>query len=574
MSELLTFHISSLNRNKFMQCATGLFGGDANSGLRSYPVDDDQYRSSANYVSAVSAEGGTCQRAALAAWYLASQGTINGPSSLGWTISRGLWTIVQRPNQCITLIEDGLVVLGTPGLASTQTECQLENLFDPTGPFPKLNRPFTLRTRSPRQITYGPILAADDGRTVVVQTDVASFIPPVPGQDLVYLGARSSHPTRTAAWHPPEVANQFVFGVDSVVPLPADSDPAALSICATALPVDGPQQWCVCGANTVTGICHLRTTDHPTALLTGLEYTWPFPPDQVGMVCLLIPFGIAPEQPHGSPKPPPNGVHIVRAMLLNRPMVTEGTVGDVTLADGDRVACCVTAPFIHTDIWQWNATTVSFTLVTVIPRPTHPLVLVVEAVGALATAAWWDGQSYTVVAASHSTSTCGAMQTTTDALVPPDPQAIATALVAAQTEADAAQIDLQVILDAVARATLANNPALLPPPMAQTMAEQRVTKATDALQAAEAAATATPSANPLPNHVLIVMYRGEEFDRVQPRSVLSSLYVPPVGWAWTYPVTDGTDLFQAAGLTDGLIGSVCVDSRHQKFFFMRIFIGR
>ena len=62
------------------------------------------------------------------------------------------------------------------------------------------------------------------------------------------------------------------------------------------------------------------------------------------------------------------------------------------------------------------------------------------------------------------------------------------------------------------------------------------------------------------------MYRGEKFDRVQPRSVLSSLYVPPVGWAWTYPVTDGTDLFQATGLTDGLIGSVCVDSRHQKFF--------
>ena len=491
-AEFLTFHLTSVNRNPFIQHATGLFGGDIESGLSSYTIDDEQYRTSANYVTAVSAEGGTCQRAALAAWYLASQGTLNGPSSLGWTISHALWPNVQRENQCITLIEDGSVITTTVGPASTQTECQLD--LGVTGPFPRPNRPFILRMSSPRQITYGPILAAEDGRTVVIQTNLASFVPPVPGQDLVYLGARNSHPVRTAAWHPPDVANQYVFGVDDVVPL-APSD-AALSVRTTAVDLN-EQRWRVCGANAVTAVCQLRATDRPTAIFTGLEYTWPFP-DQAGTAYLLIPLGNPPDVPRASPLPP-DGVYCVRAMVVNQPLlVVGGTMGDVTLADGDRVAQCVTSPHVHASVWRWNAATLSFAEVTAIPTPAdHPLVL--DRVGARA---WWEGQSYTVLAAPHTTPTAtrATMQSDTDALVLVDPSTVAA------------------------------------------------------------------------THVLIVLLCGDGGARVQPRSVLSSLCVPPVGWAWTYPVVlepDGEDRFQAAALTDGLIGSVCVDSRCQTraFFF-------
>ena len=270
LGESLNLHLSSINRNRFLQSVTGLFGGDIESGLLSYPIQDEQYRSSVNYATTVSAEGGACQRTALPAWYIMGTGTLY-EQTLTWNISNRLWMNVRLPNQCITIIEDGTVVNATIDTSSTQTNCRL---LDPStsfvGPYPKSNRPFIVRAQRPRQTTYGPILVCEDNRTVVVQATTASFIPPVPGKDLVYLGARGSHPVRTAAWHPMDSANQFVFGVDRVVAISGD---AALRATRPSEITTDWQTWQACGENAVVAVFGM--TNNRDAALAGIDYPWP-----------------------------------------------------------------------------------------------------------------------------------------------------------------------------------------------------------------------------------------------------------------------------------------------------------
>jgi hypothetical protein len=553
LGESLNVHLLAASRNRFLQPATGLFGGDIESGLLSYSISDEHYRSSVNYATAVSAEGGGCHRAALAAWYLMNHGTLY-EQTMAWNVSNRLWMNVRVPNQCITLIEDGIVMYATIDTSSTQTVCQLTDLSNPiAGPYPKLNRPYVVRARRPRQTTYGPILVCEDGQTVVVQANTSTFIPPVPGRDLVYLGARGSHPVRTAAWQPFESANQYVFGVDHVMPI---SGGALRAIRPSTIATDW-QTWRACGENAIVAVCNMANNRH--AALAGIDYPWPFPEDQDGQVNLLIPVVV---EPILGSQDAPDGVYYVKAMVVDLPMVEIGVVDDTMLTNGDRVAHCLSNPAAVV-VWEWNETTNVFVQITVTPTPTMPVVIVDSSRPSFD--AWWDGRRYSVVARQRHFVSNGSLRVTDDAPVPPDPILTAEVIALAQLGLNQAQADLQTLQDAKARAELPNSTTQMPPDIVISVATARVSTAMEALRVAEAAAVVQD--DPPVNHLVVVITRGSEgWYSPQPRAAVSSLRVPMVGWTWMYPA-DPNDRFVAAGLTDGLIGSISVVLHTWHLFF-------
>ena len=542
--ETLNFHLSSVGRNRFIQNVTGLFGGDIDSGLLSYPITDAHYRSSMNYVSTVTAEGGTCQRAALAAWYLLGSGTLRDSGALTWDISHNLWYTVQQPGQCVTFIDNGVLIYATLGRASTQTLARIEDASSIIpGPFPRIMS-FSLRPRRPRQTINGPIIAANDNQTVVIQVDTGSFAPPIPGRDLVYLGARGSHPVHTAAWQSSTTANQYVFGVDSVVQIPNHTNIRALR--PIAIPTDW-QTWMACSDNAVIGVCGMAS--NVSLAFAGIDYPWPFPVDQAGSVLLLLPSATNPALSNTST---PDAVFFVRALVLDGMLTTTGTVDGVDLVHGDRVAIYVTNPPSVT-VWEWQSSA-TYAAVTITPNPASPLV-VVEGGVVHANQAWWNGHAYQVAARQQHTGGDSTIRLLDDAPVPPDPTAALAAIATAQAELKQAETDLQTIVDAVVRAT--NTGTVGPSLLTQTAAVARVASATANVAAMEAAAI--PQDDPPVNHVLVVLTRTQDgWYPPHPTSVVSSLYTAPTGWTWTYPLAPG-DRFIATGLTDGLIGSNCVD---------------
>ena len=174
----INFCVASVNRNRFLQGPTGLFGGD-DAALSTYSPADPHYRQSDAYSRAVSVWRPQTNvplyaREPLPCWYGAGVLTLReAPTAAGvlrapWTVPDGLWTTLRVPGQVVTLVARGRCchcpVL--PETTAAALACQLP-ATDPAGgagPAAALFAagdavPYLLRARAPNVTVLGPVVA-------------------------------------------------------------------------------------------------------------------------------------------------------------------------------------------------------------------------------------------------------------------------------------------------------------------------------------------------------------------------------------------------------------------------------
>lgn len=126
----INFCVASVGRNRFLQRATGLFGGDEWA-LGTYTAVDDHYRRSQEYSRTMTlwrdrTNSPLYQREPTACWYAMGTATVTALSSSGvltlaWVVSDALWNTVRVPGQTFSCIVQGLPVHGTLMASTSQS---------------------------------------------------------------------------------------------------------------------------------------------------------------------------------------------------------------------------------------------------------------------------------------------------------------------------------------------------------------------------------------------------------------------------------------------------------------------
>ena len=377
--ESISFCVTSLGRNPFLQVATGLFGGDPSWGIGSYTPDNDDYRHSMSFRTTVVTEDGMYQRAPVACWYAMSSGTVIAVTTtvpnrwtmrLGWSVSDGLWNTIRVPGQYLTFVESGRLHHAALTSATTQQEAVVTW---ESSEVPDLNSAdmltYMLRQRPPRAVIPGPIVVGDDRWTIHVEgnPEAMGFVPPEPGAHLLYVGKRGEHPLNICALDTDPVnARDWIFAVEAVSYNPDAFADGNYSLKGT------PQSTAVTTWHQVTPwLAFGCVTLSVSVIPTGLSYQWPYASDEPGTVWLL-----APREAGASPLGvnPPAAVWFVRAAVTSEVLYPAPT-------EGDRIALLDVGTNLPTGITEYIAG--GWTMP---PTPIPPDTLLVTETGHVA---WW-----------------------------------------------------------------------------------------------------------------------------------------------------------------------------------------
>lgn len=214
--ETINFYISSVGRNRFLQVPTGVFGGDLTWGIGTYEAADLRYRLSDNYASTVTADDGASQRTPVAAWYAMGTATVRDvvlstfvrrstPSGtvvqLQWNISEAVFASARSPDQCVTVVDGGVLVHCVTLAGSTAAVVRLEwpRTTPPSAAIvPGAVLDWMLRPRQPDAVLTGPAVVVDDS-TVLVQVPSRGFAPPQARLSSAVLDNTDRSCSRTAA---------------------------------------------------------------------------------------------------------------------------------------------------------------------------------------------------------------------------------------------------------------------------------------------------------------------------------------------------------------------------------------
>lgn len=335
--------MTSVGRNRFLQRATGLFGGDEWT-IGTYTAVDDHYRRSDVYSRTVTVwreqtnAASVYQRDPTACWYAMDTATVaetyqHGLLRLQWSVSEALWNTARVPGQTMTVVLHGLPVhatvlpSSTPTLAVVRLPSSLATVV--TDAVARLAvgdaLPYMLRARPPTTTLLGPVVRTGPN-TVRLQAPANAV--PTQYQGLLYLGGRSDrHPLYPCQLQTPAVARASIYGVVSVATVSGPVTALRSTTCTIA-----DETWAQLTQHLAVGALTLQRS----AALTGYTFTWPYPVDQNGEGWLIVPVDPSNAPPVALPL---DAVWFVRGAGVGPFVdgVPDPTVDGVALVDGDRV---------------------------------------------------------------------------------------------------------------------------------------------------------------------------------------------------------------------------------------------
>lgn len=383
--ETITFCVTSLGRNCFLQVPTGLFGGDLTGGIGSYDPASETYRNSATYRSTVTVMDGVYQRAPASCWYCMGAGLVRAIAGTGdytlalaWTITDGLWNSVRVPGQCLTFVDDGRLVHGLLTTDTTQTLAVVHWSAGDAGSTLEVGDivPYMIRQRPPRATILGPVEITADGQAVRVQGRIQdpTFVTPEVGAHLLYVGRRSAFPSQPCLLDTDAGrARDWIFAVEAVDVQPASVAAYALQSSSVTTALRAWRQltpWMAVGSLALAA----------DAIPTGAQYDWPYPPDQSGSVFVVVPL----DPGHSATTAVlPDNVFLVRDAILEAEL---GGIASLGYTDGDFLVVLDTATRLPKAHVRYDAATRG-----TVAQPALPtgLLLAVENGRRYPNAAWW-----------------------------------------------------------------------------------------------------------------------------------------------------------------------------------------